>query len=153
VDGDLVRRVNIVFSSMRRIAAVASLVTAAGLPTMVAAASAAGASRPQRRQLAITTLSDFKAVLTATHEAGHPLPATVTAAGVPADRQRLAADRHQADRQGQRVVLVLGGNLLTDHHAAQEQYVSVGGDVRLDQGQPADHALGCSGTFSKRWTP
>ena len=31
MDGDLVRRVNIVFSSMRRIAAVASLVTAAGL--------------------------------------------------------------------------------------------------------------------------
>src|SRR5215472_9732321 len=68
-------------TSMRRTATVAALVTAAGLFTTVAAASATGASEPQRRQLAVTTLSDFKVVLTATREPGHPLLATVTAAG------------------------------------------------------------------------
>src|SRR5215467_4275398 len=87
------------FSSIPRIAAVAALVTVGGLLTMVVTASAAGVSQPQRRvttvvaasgagvshpqrrQLAVTTLSDFKVVLTATREPGHPLLATVTAAG------------------------------------------------------------------------
>jgi len=64
------------FGSIRRIAVVAALVTAAGLLTMMMAASATGASQPQRRQLAVTTLSDFRAVLTATREPGHPLLAT-----------------------------------------------------------------------------
>jgi hypothetical protein len=69
------------FSSTRRIAVAAALVIAVGLFTMVAAVSATGASQPQRRQLAVTTLSDFKVVLTATREPGHPLLASVTAAG------------------------------------------------------------------------
>src|SRR5215469_3670931 len=69
------------FSSMRRIAVATALVTATGLLTMVATASATGASQPQRRHLAVTILSDFKVVLTATREPGHPLLATVTAAG------------------------------------------------------------------------
>src|SRR5215470_20388616 len=69
------------FSSMRRIAVPAVLVTVAGSLTAVAAASVTGPSQPQRRQLAATTLSDFKVVLTATREPGHPLLATVTAAG------------------------------------------------------------------------
>ncbi len=137
------------FGSIRRIAVVAALVTAAGLLTMMMAASATGASQPKRRQLAVTTLSDFRAVLTATREPGHPLLATVTAAGngdrcwLPAIRRPLEADLQEADRQGQRVVLVLGGDLLTDDHPAQEQYcepISPGRDVRLDQSQFADHA-------------
>src|SRR5215510_10592627 len=68
-------------SSMRRIAVAVALVIAAGLLSTVAAASATGVSQPQRRQLAVTTLSDFKVRLTATREPGHPLLATVTAAG------------------------------------------------------------------------
>src|SRR5256884_7795607 len=70
-----------IFSSLRRIAVAGALVAVVGLLSMVAAASATGASQPQRRQLAATTLSDFKVVLTATREARHPLWATVTAAG------------------------------------------------------------------------
>src|SRR5215471_17972084 len=87
------------FSSIPRIAAVAALVTVGGLlttvvtasaagvsqpqrrVTTVVAASGAGVSQPQRRQLAVAALSDFKVVLTATREPGHPLLATVTAAG------------------------------------------------------------------------
>ncbi|MGD0377757.1 MAG: hypothetical protein ABSB01_24670 [Streptosporangiaceae bacterium] len=54
---------------------------AAALPSARPAASAA--ARPQRRQLAVTTLSSFKVVLTATRSPGTgPGPsATVTAAG------------------------------------------------------------------------
>src|SRR5947207_11470788 len=81
VDGDLVRRVTMALIPIRRIAVACALVAAVGLLTMVAAASATGASQPQRRQLAVTALSDFRAVLTATREPGHPLLATVTAAG------------------------------------------------------------------------
>lgn len=61
---------------------------AAGTPAHPAAAalSAAGsatdaAARPQRRQLAVTTLSSFKVVLTATREPGPYAYATVTAGG------------------------------------------------------------------------
>ena len=68
------------FNSMRRIAVAAALVAAAGLFTTAAAASATGASQPQQRQLATTVLSDFKVVVTATREPGHPPLATVTAA-------------------------------------------------------------------------
>jgi hypothetical protein len=67
------------FGLMRRVAVVAALVAVLGAVTSVAA-SAAGASAPQRRQFAVTTLSDFKVVLTATRK-GHSLMATVTAAG------------------------------------------------------------------------
>jgi hypothetical protein len=67
------------FSPIRRTAVAAALVTAVGLPSTVAA-SATGASQPQR-QLAATTLSDFKVVLTATKDPENPLLATVTAAG------------------------------------------------------------------------
>jgi len=69
------------FSPARRIAVAAALVTTVGLGSMVAAASATGASRPQQRQLAVAALSDFKVVLTATQEPRHPLLAKVTASG------------------------------------------------------------------------
>jgi hypothetical protein len=68
------------FGLMRRVAAVAALVAALGVVTTVAA-SAAGASQPQRRQFAVTTLSDFRVVLTATRTGRHSLMATVTATG------------------------------------------------------------------------
>jgi hypothetical protein len=70
-----------IFSSMRRFAVAGVLVTVASLLSMAAASSATGAGQPQQRQLAAATLSDFKVVLTATREPGHPLLATVTAAG------------------------------------------------------------------------
>jgi hypothetical protein len=52
--GDLVKRAIMTFSSVRRIAVVAAVVTAAGLLTM---AGATGASQPQWRQLAVTNLA------------------------------------------------------------------------------------------------
>jgi hypothetical protein len=50
--------------------------------TTAAAVSAHGAGQPQRRQIAATTLTSFRVVLTATRGGpGHRLQATVTAAG------------------------------------------------------------------------
>jgi hypothetical protein len=68
------------FGLMRRVAVVAALITALGVATTVAA-SAAGTSKPQQRQLAVSTLSNFKVVLTAIRKNEHSLMATVTAAG------------------------------------------------------------------------
>jgi len=70
-----------VSSPMRQIAFVGALLAVAGLLSMAAAGSATSASQPAQRQVAATTLSDFKVVLTATREPGHPPLATVTAAG------------------------------------------------------------------------
>ena len=74
------------FTSVRRIAVAAALVTAVGLLTVVAAASGTGASQPQR-QLAATALSEFKVALTATREPEHPLLATLCTSS-PASRRR-----------------------------------------------------------------
>jgi hypothetical protein len=67
--------------AMRRIAAVGALLAVVGLTTMVAAVGATGASQPPQRQIAVTTLSGFKVVLTITRRSGQPPMGTVTAAG------------------------------------------------------------------------
>lgn len=125
------------FSSMRRIAAIAALVTAVGLLTTVAGTSAAGASQPQRRQLAITTLSDFKVVLTATREAGHPLLATVTAVGFRRSGSgwQLIAIKRIGKASGWS--WVLGGYLLAEGHPVSRRDPDHKGG--FDKGQPADH--------------
>ena len=57
----------------------------AAAPLPLASSATGAAAHPQRRQLAVTTLSSFKVVLTATREPGpepgESLNATVTAAG------------------------------------------------------------------------
>jgi hypothetical protein len=142
------------FSSMRRIAAVAALVTAAGLATTVAAASATGASQPQRRQLAVTTLSDFKVVLTAAREAGHPLLATVTAAGFRRSGSgwQLIATKRIGKASGWFWFSVQTCSLKT----TQLKNNASPPVVRFDSIKVSlliTPAVGCSGTFSKRWTP
>lgn len=142
------------FSSMRRIAAIAALVTAAGLLTMVAAASATGVSQPQRRQLAVTTLSDFKVVLTATREAGHPLLATVTAAGFRRSGSgwTLIAIKRIGKASGWFWFSVETCSLTT----TQLKNSTSPPVVRFDSIKVSlliTPAIGCSGTFSERWTP
>jgi hypothetical protein len=73
--------VAMIFGAMRRIAVVSALLTVVGLATTLAAVSATGATQPQHRQIAVTTLSRFKVVLTITRSSRHPLMGTVTAAG------------------------------------------------------------------------
>jgi hypothetical protein len=68
-------------TTMRRAAMMGALITAAVVLTATAAFGATGASQPQRKQLAVATLSNFKVVLTATRGPGSPPNATVNAAG------------------------------------------------------------------------
>jgi len=144
-------------ASMRRTAAVTALVTAAGMFTTVAAASATGASQPQRRQLAVTTLSDFKVVLTATRDPGHPLLATVTAAGFrrSGSAWRLIAVKRIGKASGWFWFSVetcsLTATQLKNNTASPSPPV-----VRFDSITVSlliTPAIGCSATFSKRWTP
>jgi hypothetical protein len=142
------------FSSMRRIAAIIALVTAAGLLTTGAAASAAGASQPQRRQLAVTALSDFKVVLTATRAAGHPLLATVTAAGFrrAGGGWALIAVKRIGQASGWFWFSVQTCSLTT----TQFKNGTSPAVVRFDSIKVSllvTPAIGCSGTFSERWTP
>ena len=65
---------------LRRPAAVV-VMSLLALLTTASAAIGTQAHAPQRRQLATTTLSSFKVVLTATRAGGNPPSATVTAAG------------------------------------------------------------------------
>lgn len=68
-------------TTMRRAAMTGALIAAAVLLAVTASVSATAASQPQRRQLAVATLSAFKVVLTATRGPGRPPMATVTASG------------------------------------------------------------------------
>lgn len=159
------------FSSIRRIAAVAALATVGGLLTTVVAVSAAGVSQPQRRvaaaatgvsepqrrQLAVTTLSDFKVVLTATRESGHPLLATVTAAGFrrSGGRLQLIAVKRIGKVSGWFWFSVetcsLEATQLKNNTVSPSPAV-----VRFDSIKASlliTPAIGCSGTFTQRFTP
>jgi hypothetical protein len=144
------------FSSMRRIAVAAALVTA-GLLTMVVAAGATGASQPQRRQLAVTTLSDFKVVLTATRELRHPYLATVTATGYRRSGSgwKLIATKRIGKASGWFWFSVQTCSLKTTQF--KNNAVSPSPPVvRFDTIQVSlliTPAIGCSRTYSKRWTP
>jgi hypothetical protein len=76
-----VRKAKMISTVMRRAAVSGALVVAAVLLTVSAAAGASASSRPQHRQLAVSALSNFKVVLTATRGSGNPPGATVTATG------------------------------------------------------------------------
>jgi hypothetical protein len=141
------------FSSMRRIAPIAALATAVGLLTTVAAVGATGASQPQR-QLAVTTLSDFKVVLTATREAGHPLLATVTASGFrrTGGGWQLIAIKRIGKASGWFWFSVETCSLTTTQLRNDTSPPVVTFDS-IKVSLLVTPAVGCSRTFSTRWTP
>jgi hypothetical protein len=145
------------FGSIRRIAVVAALVTAAGLLTMMMAASATGASQPQRRQLAVTTLSDFRAVLTATREPGHPLLATVTAAGYQRSgvHWKLISKKRIGKASGWFWFSVETCSLTTtqlkNNTVSPSPPVVTSDSIKVSL--LITPAIGCSGTYSKHWAP
>jgi hypothetical protein len=145
------------FTPMRRIAVAVALVIAAGLLTTLAAASATGASQPQRRQLAITTLSDFKVVLTATREAGHPLLATVTAAGFrrTGSGWALIAVKRIGKASGwfwfSVQTCALKTTQLKNNTVSPSPPVVTFDAIKVSL--LITPAIGCSGTYSKHWTP
>jgi hypothetical protein len=144
-------------SSMRRIAVAVALVIAAGLLSTVAAASATGVSQPQRRQLAVTTLSNFKVVLTATREPGHPLLATVTAAGYRRSgaEWKLIATKRIGKASGWFWFAVqtcaLKTTQLKNNTVSPSPAVVTYDSIRVSL--LITPAIGCSRTYSKHWTP
>jgi len=146
-----------IFSSLRRIAVAGALVAVVGLLSMVAAASATGASQPQRRQLAATTLSDFKVVLTATREARHPLRATVTAAGYrrSGSHWALIATKRIGQASGWFWFSVetcsLKTTQLKNNTVSPSPPVVTFDSIKVSL--LITPAIGCSRTYSKRWTP
>src|SRR5260221_10009038 len=117
--------------------------TAGGTPghraaAMLPPAGSASAAAAQQRQLAVTTLSGFKVVLTATRSPGTgPGPAaTVTAAGyrhTPRGWKLIAAKQIG---KGERVVLVRDGSLQPHGDPAQAR-AQLRGSIRHDHGAPA----------------
>jgi hypothetical protein len=144
-------------SPMRRIAVVAALITAVGQPAMAAAASGTQAAQPQQRQLATTTLSDFKVVLTATCDPGHPLLATVTAASYRRSDSgwKLIATKQTGTASGWFWFSVQTCSLTTTQ--LSNNTVSASPPVLTSDlikvSLLISPALGCSRTFSAHWTP
>jgi len=145
------------FSSMRRPAVAAALITAVGLLTAVPAASAIGSGQPQRRQLAASTLSDFKVVLTATREPAHPRLATVTAAGYrrSGSHWKLIARKRIGKASGwfwfSAQTCALTTTQLKNNTVSPSPPV-----VRFDSVKVSlliTPTIGCSRTYSRRWTP
>jgi hypothetical protein len=147
----------VISTAMRRVTAAAAIVIVACLVAASAAVSAHGASRPQRRQIGVTTLTRFKVVLAATRGGpGHRLQATVTAKGY------RRSHGHWTLIAAKRVGLVDGWEWFSvdtcsltatqfkNNLQPSPPFISFDSmKVSLVLGP----ALGCSDTFSKRWTP
>jgi hypothetical protein len=144
-------------TALRRVTAASAAIIVACLIAAAAAVSAHGATQPQRRQISVTTLSQFKVVLTATRGGpGHRLQATVTANGY------RYADGHWALIAAKRVGPANGWQwsavdtcslaLTQFANNAQPSPPVIPSDsmkVSLLLGP----ALGCSSTYTQRWTP
>jgi hypothetical protein len=125
-------------------------------PSAAAAISAHRASQPQQRQIGVTTLTHFKVVLTATRSGpGHRLQATVTAKGY------RRSDGHWTLIAAKRVGPVNGWEWFSVETCALTA-TQFKPNVPSPPFIPFDSmkaslvlgpALGCSATFSKRWTP
>jgi hypothetical protein len=144
-------------TALRRISAAAAVIIAACLIAAAAAVSAHGAVQPQRRQLAVTTLAQFKLVLTATRGGpGHRLQATVTVTGYrrSGGHWTLIAAKRVGPVNGWQWFSVDTCSLTATQFKNNTQpsppvLPSGSAKVSLLLGP----ALGCSTTYSERWTP
>ena len=144
-------------TALRRATAAATVVIAACLIAAAAAVSAHGATQPQRRQIAVTTLTHFKLVLTATRGGpGHRLQATVTANGYrySGGHWALIAARRLGPVNGWQWSTVDTCSLTVTQFKDNAQpsppfipFDSMKASLLLGP------ALGCSTTYSQRWTP
>src|SRR5262252_3823462 len=146
-----------VSTAMRRVTAAAAVIIVAILIAAAAAASAHGATQPQRRQISVTTLTRFKVVLTAIRGGpGHRLQATVTANGYrySGGHWALIAAKRVGPVNGWQWSSVDTCSLTVTQFKANAQpsppvipFDSMKASLLLGP------ALGCSATYSKRWTP
>ena len=125
-------------------------------PSAAAAISAHRASQPRPRQIGVTTLTHFKVVLTATRGGpGHRLQATVTAQGY------RRSDGHWTLIAAKRVGPVNGWewfsvdtcSLTATQFKPNEPSPPFLPSDSMKASLLLGPALGCSATFSKRWTP
>jgi hypothetical protein len=144
-------------TAIRRVTAAAAVIIIACLIAAAAAVSAHGANQPQRRQIGVTTLTHFKVVLTATRGGpGHRLQATVTARGYRRSdgHWTLIATKRVGRLNGWEWFSVDTCSLTATQFKNNAQpsppfipFDSMKASLVLGP------ALGCSTTFSKRWTP
>ena len=143
--------------ALRRVSAAAAVIIAACLIAATAAVSAHGATQPERRQLGVTTLAQFKVVLTATRGGpGHRLQATVTTKGYrrSGGQWTLIAAKRVGPVNGWEWFSVdtcaLTATQFTDNTQPSPPVLPRDSmKVSLLLGP----ALGCSTTYSQRWTP
>ena len=144
-------------TALRRVSAAAAIIIAACLIAATAAVSAHGATQPERRQLGVTTLAQFKVVLTATRGGpGHRLQATVTTKGYrrSGGQWTLIAAKRVGPVNGWEWFSVdtcaLTATQFTDNTQPSPPVLPRDSmKVSLLLGP----ALGCSTTYSQRWTP
>jgi len=144
-------------TALRRVNAAAAVIIAACLIAATAAVSAHGATQPERRQLGVTTLAQFKVVLTATRGGpGHRLQATVTTKGYrrSGGQWTLIAAKRVGPVNGWEWFSVdtcaLTATQFTDNTQPSPPVLPRDSmKVSLLLGP----ALGCSTTYSQRWTP
>ncbi len=146
-------------TAIRRTTAVAASVVVACLiaVTTAAAVSAHGAGQPQRRQIAVATLTDFRIVLTVTRGGpGRRLQATVTAAGYrrAAGHWKLIAAKRVGKVNGWFWFSAEPCTLTTaqlKNNAQPSPPVIVSDSMKVSL--LITPAVGCSRTYSKRWRP
>ena len=144
-------------TALRRVSAAAAVIIAACLIAATAAVSAHGATQPERRQLGVTSLAQFKVVLTATRGGpGHRLQATVTTKGYrrSGGQWTLIAAKRVGPVNGWEWFSVdtcaLTATQFTDNTQPSPPVLPRDSmKVSLLLGP----ALGCSTTYSQRWTP
>ena len=144
-------------TALRRVSAAAAVIIAACLIAATAAVSAHGATQPERRQLGVTTLAQFKVVLTATRGGpGHRLQATVTTKGYrrSGGQWTLIAAKRVGPVNGWEWFSVdtcaLTATQFTDNTQPSPPVLPRDSmKVSLLLGP----ALGCSPAYSARWTP
>lgn len=136
-------------TTLRRAAALTAVALLAALPL---ASSPTGATDLQQRQLAVTTLSNFKVILTATRQAG-TLNATITAAG------------YRSTSQGWKLIAVkqIGKTGFWSWFATDVCNLNVAQfKPEPSSATPADKitvnllwgpAIGCVGPYTKHWQP
>ena len=139
-------------TTMRRAAMMGALITAAVMLTATAAFSATGPSHPQRRQLAETTLSSFRVVLTATRGPGNPPSATVTAAGFRQSRGHwhLISTRRIGRVNGWFWFSVDTCSLTTTQFRSMPRTRRV---ASINVSLLATPSVGCSRTYTETWRP
>ncbi len=135
--------------SLRRAAAVSALSLLAVLP--LASSASGAAAHPQQRQLAVTTLSSFKVVLTSTREPD--LRATVTAAGYQETSRgwRLIATRQVGTASRWFWFSTTVCSLTVTQFKPLPSSAATSDTMTVSLLETP--ALGCSKTYTKRWKP